>query len=168
TYPLPEAQLDRFMFNVRIGYLTEEDEVAVVKLTTSPQDVRFERLMSADEILAFQRLVRKIPAADHVTRYAVNLVTHSRPNTPKAPDFINRWLTWGGGPRASQFLILASKARAILNGRYNVSCEDVRAIAGPVLRHRLLTNFQAESEKIDSDAVIKKLIEHVPEPKSGL
>ena len=121
-----------------------------------------------NDILAFQRLVRQIPAADHVTRYAVDLVTHSRPNTAKAPDFINRWLTWGGGLRASQFLILASKARAILHGRYNVSCEDVRAIALPVMRHRLLTNFQAESEKIDADAVVMKLIEHVPEPKSGL
>jgi MoxR-like ATPase len=168
TYPLPEAQLDRFMFNVRIDYLAEEDEIAVVKLTTSPQNANFTALMGADEILAFQRLVRKIPAADHVMRYAVDIVRHSRPNTPKAPDFINRWLTWGGGLRASQFLILAGKSRAILNGRFNVSCEDVRAIAGPVLRHRLLTNFQAESEKIDSDAVIKKLVEYVPEPKSGL
>jgi MoxR-like ATPase len=168
TYPLPEAQLDRFMFNVRIDYLAEEDEIAVVKLTTSPQNLNFTALMGADEILAFQRLVRKIPAADHVMRYAVDIVRHSRPNMPKAPDFINRWLTWGGGLRASQFLILAGKSRAILNGRFNVSCEDVRAIAGPVLRHRLLTNFQAESEKIDSDAVIKKLIEYVPEPKSGL
>ena len=168
TYPLPEAQLDRFMFNVRMGYLPEEDEVAVVKLTTSPQDVKFERMMSADEIIAFQRLVRKVPAADSVTRYAVNLVHTSRPNTEKAPDFVNRWLTWGGSIRASQFLVLAGKARAIFNGRYNVSCEDIRAVAQPVLRHRILTNFQAESERVDSDQVIKKLIELVPEPKSGL
>jgi MoxR-like ATPase len=168
TYPLPEAQLDRFMFNVRMGYLPEEDEVAVVKLTTSPQDVKFERMMSADEIIAFQRLVRKVPAADSVTRYAVNLVHTSRPNTDKAPEFVNRWLTWGGSIRASQFLVLAGKARAIFNGRYNVSCEDIRAVAPPVLRHRILTNFQAESERVDSDQVIKKLIELVPEPKSGL
>ena len=168
TYPLPEAQLDRFMFNIRVGYLPEEDEVAVVKLTTSPQDTRFERLMSAEEIIAFQRLVRSVPAADAVTRYAVNLVHTSRPNTEKAPDFINRWVTWGGSLRASQFLVLGGKARAILHGRYNVSCEDIRAVAPPVLRHRILLNFQAESERVDTDQVIKKLIETVPEPKSGL
>ena len=168
TYPLPEAQLDRFMFNVHMGYLPEEDEVAVVKLTTSPQNVQFERLMSAEEIIAFQRLVRKVPVADSVTRYAVNLVHTSRPGTPKAPDFINRWVTWGGSIRASQFLVLAAKARAIFNGRYNVSLDDIRAVAHPVLRHRMLLNFQAESEKVSSDDVIKKLIEAVPEPKSGL
>jgi MoxR-like ATPase len=168
TYPLPEAQLDRFMFNVRIGYLPEEDEVQVVKMTTSPQDLQFERLMSADEIISFQKLVRKVPAADSVTRYAVNLVATSRPGSDKAPDFINRWVTWGGSLRASQFLVLAGKARAILHGRYNVSCEDIRALAQPVLRHRILLNFQAESEKVDSDQVIKKLVETVPEPKSKL
>jgi MoxR-like ATPase len=167
TYPLPEAQLDRFMFNVRIGYLPEEDEVAVVKMTTSPQDFELQRLMSAEEIIEFQRLVRKVPAADSVARYAVNLVGASRPG-PNAPDFINRWLTWGGSLRASQFLVLAGKARAILYGRYNVSCDDIRAMAQPVLRHRILLNFQAESERVDSDQVIKKLIETVPEPKSGL
>ena len=167
TYPLPEAQLDRFMFNVRIGYLPEEDEVTVVKMTTSPQDFSLQRLMSADEIIEFQRLVRKVPVADSVTRYAVNLVSTSRPG-PKAPDFINRWVTWGGSLRASQFLVLAGKARAILHGRYNVSCEDIRAMSQPVLRHRILLNFQAESEKVDTDQVIKKLVETVPEPKSGL
>jgi len=168
TYPLPEAQLDRFMFNVRIGYLPEEEEISVVKATTSPQDLQFNRLMSADEILSFQRLVRKVPAADAVTRYAVRLVGASRPASAEAPDFIKRWVTWGGSLRASQFLILGGKARAILHGRYNVSFEDVRAIAAPVLRHRILLNFQAESEKVDTDQVIAKLIEAVPEPKSGL
>ncbi len=168
TYPLPEAQLDRFMFMVRIGYLPEEDEIAVVKMTTSPQDLNLERLMSADDLIAFQRLIRKVPAADSVTRYAVNLVSTSRPGTERAPDFVNRWVTWGGSLRASQFLVLAGKARAILNGRYNVSCEDIRAMAQPVLRHRILLNFQAESEKVDADQVIRKLIETVPEPKSGL
>ena len=167
TYPLPEAQLDRFMFNVRIGYLPEEDEVTVVKMTTSPQDLDLQRLMSAEEIIEFQRLVRKVPAADSVTRYAVNLVGASRPG-PDAHDFVNRWVTWGGSLRASQFLVLAGKARAILHGRYNVSCDDIRAMAQPVLRHRILLNFQAESEKVDSDQVIKKLVETVPEPKSGL
>jgi MoxR-like ATPase len=167
TYPLPEAQLDRFMFNVRIEYLSEEDEVAVVKMTTSPQDSDLQRLMSAQEIIEFQHLVRKVPAADSVARYAVNLVGASRPG-PDAPDFVNRWVTWGGSLRASQFLVLAGKARAILYGRYNVSCDDIRAMAQPVLRHRILLNFQAESEKVDSDQVIKKLVETVPEPKSGL
>jgi MoxR-like ATPase len=167
TYPLPEAQLDRFMFNVRIEYLSEEDEVAVVKMTTSPQDLDLQRLMSAQEIIEFQHLVRKVPAADSVARYAVNLVGASRPG-PDAPDFVNRWVTWGGSLRASQFLVLAGKARAILYGRYNVSCEDIRAMAQPVLRHRILLNFQAESEKVDTDQVIKKLVDTVPEPKSGL
>jgi len=167
TYPLPEAQLDRFMFNVRIGYLPEEEEVAVVKQTTSPQDYEFERLMSAEEIIAFQRLVKQVPASDTVARYAVRLVSSSRPGSA-APEFINRWVTWGASLRASQFLILGGKARAILRGRYNVSCDDVRAVAPAVLRHRVLLNFQAEAEKVDSDRVIKQLIETVPEPKSGL
>jgi MoxR-like ATPase len=167
TYPLPEAQLDRFMFNVRIGYLSEEDEVAVVKMTTSPQDSDLQRLMSAEEIIEFQHLVRKVPAADSVARYAVNLVGASRPG-PDTPDFVNRWVTWGASLRASQFLVLGGKARAALRGRYNVSCEDVRAVAPAVLRHRVLLNFQAEAERVDSDQVIRRLIEAVPEPKSGL
>ncbi|MFN0119028.1 MAG: AAA family ATPase [Blastocatellia bacterium] len=168
TYPLPEAQLDRFMFNVRIGYLPEADEIAVVKQTTAPQNLQFERLMSSEEIQAYQQMVRKVHVSDTVARYAVSLASASRPGTDKAPDFINRWVTWGASLRASQFLVLAGKGRAILNGRFNVSCEDVRAVAYPVLRHRILLNFQAESEKVDSDAVIKRLIETVPEPKSGL
>jgi len=168
TYPLPEAQLDRFMFNVRIGYLPVEDEIRVVKMTTSPQDLTFQRVMTAEEILGFQRLVRKVPASETVLRYAVQLVNTSRPGTALAPDFINRWVTWGGSLRASQFLILAGKARAILYGRSHVSCDDIRAMAKPVLRHRILLNFQAESEKVDTDQVITRLIETVPEPASGL
>lgn len=168
TYPLPEAQLDRFMFNIQIGYLPEEDEINVVKMTTSPQDIQFQHLITAEDITMFQQLVRKVPASDIVARYAVSIVGASRPNTDKAPDFINRWVTWGGSLRASQFLILAGKARAIMQGRYNVSCEDVRAVALPVLRHRILLNFQAESERVDTDQVITKLLETVKEPKSGL
>jgi MoxR-like ATPase len=168
TYPLPEAQLDRFMFQIRIGYLPEEDEVEVVKQTTAPQDFEFERLMTADEIIAFQRLVRQVPVSDTVARYAVRLVGASRPGSERAPDFVNRWVTWGASLRASQFLVLGGKARAILRGRYNVSCEDVRAVAPAVLRHRILLNFQAEAERADSDQVVRKLIEAVPEPKSGL
>jgi MoxR-like ATPase len=168
TYPLPEAQLDRFMFNVRIGYLPVEDEIQVVKMTTSPQDLTFKRVMTAEEILGFQRLVRKVPAAEPVLEYAVRLVNTSRPGSALAPDFINRWVTWGGSLRASQFLILAGKARAILYGRSHVSCDDIRAMAKPVLRHRILLNFQAESEKVDTDQVIARLIDTVPVPASGL
>jgi MoxR-like ATPase len=124
--------------------------------------------MSAEEIIGFQKLVKQVPASDTVTRYAVRLVSASRPATPAAPDFVNKWVTWGASLRASQFLILGGKARAILRGRFNVSCEDVRAVAPAVLRHRVLLNFQAEAEKVDSDRVIKQLVDIVPEPKSGL
>jgi MoxR-like ATPase len=168
TYPLPEAQLDRFMFNIKVGYLPEDEEVAVVKHTTSPQDYELEKLMSAEEIIAFQRLVKQVPVSDTVARYAVRLVNASRPGATPAPDFVNKWVTWGASLRASQFLIFGGKARAILRGRYNVSCDDVRAVAPAVLRHRVLLNFQAEAEKVDSDQVIQKLIETIPEPKSGL
>ena len=168
TYPLPEAQLDRFMFNIRVGYLNENDEVKVVQATTMPQDVKFERIMSADEIIAFQRLVRQIPAAESVVRYAVQIANTSRPIHANAPDFVKKYITWGASLRASQFLVLAGKARAIMQGRYNVSCEDIRASAPPVLRHRILLNFQAESEKLDTDQIVKRLIDAVPEPKSGL
>jgi MoxR-like ATPase len=168
TYPLPEAQLDRFMFNIQIGYLSEDDEVEVVNQTTSVQDIRFERDVTGPDILAFQRLVRRVPAAESVTRYAVRLVGASRPITSGAPDFIRRWVNWGASLRASQFLILGGKARAVMHGRYNVSVEDVRALAYPILRHRILLNFHAESERVKPDDVIRKLIESVPEPKSGL
>ncbi len=168
TYPLPEAQLDRFMFNINIGYLNEDDEVEVVSQTTSVQDFNFDRNVSGDDILAFQRLIRRVPAAESVTRYAVQLVSASRPVNEHAPDFIKKWATWGASLRASQFLILGGKARAVMHGRYNVSVEDVKALAYPVLRHRILLNFHAESERIKADDVIKRLIETVPEPKSGL
>ncbi|HVG19757.1 MAG TPA: AAA family ATPase [Blastocatellia bacterium] len=168
TYPLPEAQLDRFMFNIKIGYLSEDDEVDVVSRTTSVQDFSFERNVTGEDILAFQRLVRRVPAAESVTRYAVRLVGASRPLSDSAPDFIRRWVNWGASLRASQFLILGGKARAVMMGRYNVSVEDVRALAYPILRHRILLNFHAESEKVKPDDVIRRLIETVPEPKSGL
>ena len=168
TYPLPEAQLDRFMFNIQIGYLSEDDEVDVVNQTTSVQDIRFERNVTGPDILAFQRLVRRVPVAESVTRYAVRLVNSSRPVSSNAPDFIRRWVNWGASLRASQFLILGGKARAVMLGRYNVSVEDVRALAYPILRHRILLNFHAESERVKPDDVIRRLIESVPEPKSGL
>ncbi len=168
TYPLPEAQLDRFMFNIHIGYLSEDDEVEVVNQTTSVQDFSFSRNVSGADILNFQRLVRRVPAAESVTRYAVRLVGASRPVTQNAPDYIKRWVNWGASLRASQFLILGGKARAVMSGRYNVSVEDVRALAYPILRHRILLNFHAESERVKPDDVIRRLIESVPEPKSGL
>lgn len=168
TYPLPEAQLDRFMFNINISYLTEDQEVAVVSQTTSVQDVSFDRTISGTDILEFQRLVRKVPAAESVTRYAVRLVSASRPMNTSSPDFIKRWVNWGASLRASQFLILGGKARAIMHGRYNVSVEDVKALAYPILRHRILLNFHAESEKVRPDDVIRRLIETVPEPRAEL
>ncbi len=168
TYPLPEAQLDRFMFNINIGYLSEDDEVEVVNQTTSVQEISFERNVTGPDILNFQRLVRRVPAAESVTRYAVRLVGASRPVNEDSPDYIKRWVNWGASLRASQFLILGGKARAVMTGRYNVSVEDVQALAYPILRHRILLNFHAESERVKPDDVIRRLIETVPEPKSGL
>ena len=168
TYPLPEAQLDRFMFNIQIGYLSEDDEVEVVSRTTSVQDYTFDRNVTGDDILAFQKLVRRVPVTESVTRYAVQLVSASRPVNDHAPDFIKKWVNWGASLRASQFLILGGKARAVMNGRYNVSIDDVRALAYPILRHRILLNFHAESDRIRPDDVIRRLIDTVPAPKSGL
>ncbi len=167
TYPLPEAQLDRFMFNIRIGYLSEEEEVEVVRTTTALQEIVFERQITGREVLEFQRLIRQVPAAESVIRYAVRLVGASRPENG-ALDFVRRWVTWGASLRASQFLILGGKARALLKGRYHVSCEDVRALAYPVLRHRILVNFQAESEGVTSEEIIRRLLDAVPEPPSGV
>ena len=146
TYPLPEAQLDRFMFNIKIGYLPEDEEVAVVKQTTSAQDISFERNVTGPDIMAFQRLVRQVPAAESVTRYAVKLVGASRPVTDDSPDFIKQWVNWGASLRASQFLILGGKARAMMSGRYNVSVEDVRALAYPILRHRITSSGFTRSD----------------------
>ena len=168
TYPLPEAQLDRFMFNILIGYLTEEEEVGVVEQTTGDRSATVESVVSAEELLQYQHLVRKIPASDDVTRYAVRLVRASRPGTEEAPDFVNEWVSYGASPRAAQFLILGGRARAVMNWRFNVSVEDVQALAKPVLRHRILTNFHAESEKVTTDDIIDRLIAMVSPPASGL
>lgn len=167
TYPLPEAQLDRFMFEIVIDYLTEDQEVDVVLSTTSSKVNEFRRAVTSDDIKGFQHLVRKVPVADAVARYAVNLARASRPG-PNAPDFVKQWVNYGASVRAPQHLILGGKARALMQGRYHVSFEDVRALAGPVLRHRVLMNFHAESERVTSDAIIEKLIETVPLPKSGM
>ena len=166
TYPLPEAQLDRFMFKIELGYLSEDDEVMVVGNTTQIVDNTVAHPLSGDDILEFQRIARQVPAAQAVIRYAVRLVHASRPNSPLAPSFVNDWVSWGAGIRASQNLVLAGKVRALLRGRYNVSYGDIRALAPAVLRHRVLLNFHAEAERVTTDEVIRRLIETVPEPTS--
>ncbi|GAB1260263.1 AAA family ATPase [Aurantivibrio plasticivorans] len=164
TYPLPEAQLDRFMFKLMIDYLPEEDEMAVVTSTTQQREVNFIHPLSGEDILDFQRIARQVPAAESVVRYAVQLVGATRPNTERAPDFVNEWVSWGAGLRASQNLILAGKVRALLRGRYNVSYEDIKALAVPVLRHRVLLNFHAEAERVTVEDVINQLIETLSVP----
>ena len=164
TYPLPEAQLDRFMLNVFIDYLPEEDEVRVVSETTRRDDVQPNPVFSAEEVLRIQGVVRKVPVADSVVRYAVRLAATSRPGQAGTPDFVNEWVNWGAGLRAGQALILGSKARALLQGRSHVTPDDVKALAVPVLRHRILPNFKAEAEGVDADKVIEKLLETVPVP----
>jgi len=168
TYPLPEAQLDRFMFNVVIRYLSEDDEVRVVTQTTGDEPEALARVLDGDEILAAQRLVRRVPVAEEVARYAVRLVDASRPGQPNTPDFVGKWVKWGASLRASQALVLGGKARALMQGRYHVSVADVRALAPAVLRHRIVTNFYAESDEVDADEVVARLLETVPAPASGL
>jgi MoxR-like ATPase len=168
TYPLPEAQLDRFMFNIVIEYLSEDDEIKVVSQTTTIRNVEFEKTISGPEILEFQRLVRKMPVAEEIMRYAVQLARVSRPTGTNPPDFVKQYVNYGASLRASQFLILGSKARALVHGRYHVSVEDIQTLAYPVFRHRILTNFHAESEGIRSEDIIKRLLDTVPVPKSGL
>jgi len=168
TYPLPEAQLDRFMFNIVVDYLPEDQEVLVVNATTSNFNPEVQRVVSGSDVFALQSLVRKVFVADEVARYAVRLVRATRPGNSDAADFVKKWISWGAGLRASQYLILGGKARALLRGRANVSVKDIQALALPVLRHRVLTNFYAESEKVNSEVIIKRLLEQVPTPKSGL
>ncbi len=168
TYPLPEAQLDRFMFNIVIDYLSEDEEIQVVRQTTATRQVEFEKTISGPEIIEFQRLVRQMPVAESVMRYAVQLARMSRPSGANPPDFVKQYVNYGASLRASQFLILGAKARGLMNGRYNVSVEDIQALAYPVFRHRIITNFHAESEGITSEHIIKRLLESVPVPASGL
>jgi MoxR-like ATPase len=162
TYPLPEAQLDRFMFNINVGYPTEEEEFQIVRLTTMGRKIELEHVLTGEEVLQLQETVRKVPVADHVIRYALQFSRLTRRSEGGCPDFVNEFVGWGAGPRASQYLILAGKARALLKGRYHVSTEDIRQVALPVLRHRIVTNFNAEAEGIKSDALVKKLIEFIP------
>ena len=168
TYPLPEAQLDRFMFNIVVSYLTEDDEVRVVTQTTGTERPAPARVLNGAEILEFQQLVRQVVVAEDVARYAVRLVDSSRPGRQQDLAFVKEWVKWGAGLRASQSLILASKARALMNGRYHVSVADIRALAHPILRHRVIPNFYAESEKVTSDVLVDRLIEAVPAPRSGM
>lgn len=168
TYPLPEAQLDRFMFNIVIGYLNQKDEIEVVNRTTSRATERIERAVSGEEIVRYQDLVRAIPCSQDVTRYAVEITRATRPDDSAAPDFVRNWVQYGASLRAAQFMVLGGKARALMNNRYNVSCDDIRALAKPVLRHRVLTNFHAESEGVKADQIIDRLLEKVQPPKSGI
>ncbi|HVU38952.1 MAG TPA: MoxR family ATPase [Opitutales bacterium] len=162
TYPLPEAQLDRFLFNVLIDYLPENDEVAVVKQTTAQAPLAIQGIFSGEDVLRFQQLVRKVPVADDVIRYAVKLATSSRPKAAGAPDFVKNWINWGAGTRAAQALVIGAKARVLWRGATHVTGEDIRALAGPVFRHRILLNYRAEADGVSVEQVIQKLVEALP------
>jgi MoxR-like ATPase len=162
TYPLPEAQQDRFMFNVLVDYPEEEEEYKIVEMTTTIQQPKVERVLSATDILEMQDIVRKVPVAPYVIRYAMKFTRLTRKDKGDVPNFIRDFVTWGAGPRATQFLVLGAKARAVLHGRYYVSCEDIRAVAIPVLRHRIITNFNAEAEGIKPEDIVRRLIEIIP------
>ena len=164
TYPLPEAQLDRFMFSIHVDYPSEADEETIARVTTRPEIVAFQKILRADEILELQRVVRELPISDHVIKYATRLARSTRPSDPRAPDFIKKWIHCGAGPRATQYLVIAAKARAVVDGRLLVTSDDVRSAASPVLRHRMFTNFTADSEGMDTDKIVKKLLDAVPEP----
>ena len=168
TYPLPEAQLDRFMFNIVIDYLNEDDEVVVVEKTTAEIGEQVEKVVSGEDILRYQQFVRKIPADQEVVRYAVQLTRSTRPGDAVAPDFVRNWVSYGASLRASQFLVLGGRARALMKGRYNVSYEDIRALARPVFRHRILTNFHAESENVTPDDIVDRLLAAIKPAGSGL
>ena len=163
TYPLPEAQLDRFMFNVVIDYLPEDEEVAVVVRTTAREADAIQSLFSGQDVLQFQAIIRKMPIAEDLVRYAVRLAAASRPHQKDAPDFINQWVSWGAGLRASQYLVLGAKVRGLLMGRSHVTLEDIRGLAHPVLRHRILTNYRAEAEGMSVDKIVDRLLETVTE-----
>ena len=167
TYPLPEAQLDRFLFNTVLDYLSAEDEVKVIDLTTTTRVVQVEAVTNAEEILDSQELVRMVPIAPSVSRYVVSLVRATRHNSGVAPDFIKKYVNYGASVRAAQFIVLSAKARALARRRYHVAYEDVIALAIPVLRHRILLNFHAESDRIDSDEILRRLIEHMPPPSGA-
>jgi len=162
TYPLPEAQLDRFMYNVQVDYPSQGDEEKIVATTTSAYAPQLERVLGAPDILALQQLVRRVPVTDHVVRYAVRLARATRGADAAAPEFVRQWVSWGAGPRASQFLVLGAKTRAVLRGRFAPGIEDVQAVAPSVLRHRIVTNFTAEAEGVKPDRIIADLLKSVP------
>jgi MoxR-like ATPase len=164
TYPLPEAQLDRFMFNVVMNYLPEDDEVAVVQQTTERRAAAISPVFTGADVLRFHELVRQVPIAENLVRYSVRLTAASRPGQPGAPSFVNDWVSWGAGTRAAQFLVLGAKARSLLQGRTHAGAEDIRALAGPVLRHRILANYRAEAEGANVEGIIKRLLDTVAEP----
>jgi len=166
TYPLPEAQLDRFMFMIKVDYPSASEELEIIQSTTSAREVNLEEVLSGEDIMILQELVRRVPVADHVVNYALEFSRRTRVTQDEAPDFVKQWVAWGAGPRGSQFLILGAKARAVLNGRTFVSGADVRAVAHPVLRHRIICNFSAEAEGKDSDYIIDQLIESIPRAES--
>jgi MoxR-like ATPase len=168
TYPLPEAQLDRFMFNIVMTYLSEDEEVRVVTTTTGVETASPARIFSGSDILEIQQLVRQVVVAEEIARYGVRLVDASRPGRQSDHQFIRDWVKWGAGLRASQALILAGKARALILGRYHVSVADIQALARPVLRHRVIPNFYAESERVSADNLVERLLEAVPPPRSGM
>ena len=158
TYPLPEAQLDRFMFNIKVDYPSFEEEVQIVKQTTTDANQTLDVVLHGNDILAIQDLIRKIPVVDNVMTYAVNLAAKTRPGSEKAPDFVNEYLSWGAGPRASQYLVLGAKAHAAIRGKYAPDQEDVRAVAAAILRHRIVKNYKAEAEGLDVDEIITRLL----------
>jgi MoxR-like ATPase len=169
TYPLPEAQLDRFMFEIQIHHLKEEEELEVVRTTTGILAPKFSHAVTGPDLIAFQQLVRRVPVSDSVLRYAVGLTRMSRPGpNGNTPDFVKKWIAYGASPRAAQYLVLGAKARALTKGRYHVSYEDIRALAHPVLRHRVLTNFHAESEGKTKAQLVDMLLDAVPAPASGM
>jgi len=162
TYPLPEAQQDRFMFSIRVDYPNEEEEYRIVERTTTTQQPQVEHVLSGQEILEMQELVRRVPVAPYVIRYAMRFARLTRKDNGDVPSFIRDYVTWGAGPRASQYMVLGAKARAVLQGRYHASCEDIRAVAAPVLRHRIITNFNAEAEGIKPDDIVRRLADLIP------
>jgi MoxR-like ATPase len=169
TYPLPEAQLDRFMFEIAIDHLSEEEELEVIRTTTGNQNPQFKHAVTGPDLVAFQELVRRVPVSESVLRYAVNLVRMSRPSpNGDSPDFVKKWIAYGASPRAAQYLVLGAKARALTQGRYHVTFEDIQSLAQPVMRHRVLTNFHAESEGTTASALVDMLLEYVPVPSSGM
>jgi len=163
TYPLPEAQLDRFMFMIHVDYPSTEEELLIMKKGTTPGGEQPQPVLSAEQVLYLQATVQRMPVADHVFEYAQKIVAATRTNSPQALDFCKSWLAWGAGPRASLALIMAAKARALLLGRVYVNCEDVAAVAPPILRHRLIPNFAAQSEGVKSDDITRKILATIPD-----